>query len=84
MVESASEAQIRGSRFDTGYGYPGLLLNGDGLVDGVLLHPRQDRRYELRTTLDAIEGHPRLYIRTLVRLADGTIAWTYVWNGTTR
>lgn len=81
LVDYAEPAEVTGRRFDTGYGYPGLTLDGTDIVDGMLLHPAAKSHHELRMTLDSIEGHPHLYTRTLVRLINGAIAWIYVWNG---
>ena len=80
-INDTEPAEVVGRRFDTGLGFPGLVLDGSGPVDGVLLHPHRATHHALRERLDAIEGHPHLYTRTLVRLVDGRVAWIYAWKG---
>lgn len=63
---------VRGTMFDTGFGYPGLLP-GDGTVSGWVLPLRPGAL----PTLDAYEGAE--YRRVRISLADGTICWTYRW-----
>lgn len=82
LVESHVPASIHGHRFDTGYGFPGLLLDHpeSETVDGDLLHLTPGRHLEALTVMDRIEGHPDLYARHLVRVSDGRLAWVYLWN----
>jgi gamma-glutamylcyclotransferase (GGCT)/AIG2-like uncharacterized protein YtfP len=63
---------VRGTVFDTGFGYPGLLP-GDGTVSGWVLPLRPGAL----PTLDAYEGAE--YRRVRISLSDGQICWTYRW-----
>ena len=81
VVESTEDAAVVGRVFDTGLGYPALALDGSTRVAGVLLHLAASTADDAMALLDEIEAHPNLYVRTLVRLVDGRLAWTYVWNG---
>ena len=80
VVESVEEATLLGRVVDTGRGYPALLLDGSGTVPGVLVHLAPEADIRALTVMDEIEAHPTLYVRALVRLSDGRLAWTYVWN----
>jgi gamma-glutamylcyclotransferase (GGCT)/AIG2-like uncharacterized protein YtfP len=64
--------------FDTLRGYPALLHRGDTSVKGELYEVTAETLAEL----DLIEGHPNLYKRERLKLADGQMAWVYVWAGT--
>jgi len=77
-------ASAVGRRVDTGLGFPGLVLDEAATIHGTLLRVRPERRHELIRLLDAIEGHPDFYQRSVVRLHSGNLAWTYVWNGDSR
>lgn len=83
LVDHHEPTSLQGHRFDTGYGFPALVLDHPQAtdVDGWLLHPRQGTHHDLMRQLDLIEGHPDLYARHLVRVDDGRLAWTYLWNG---
>jgi gamma-glutamylcyclotransferase (GGCT)/AIG2-like uncharacterized protein YtfP len=82
FVDRTESASITGHRFDTGLGYPGLVLDHPDAttIPGTLLHPRHDAHHEAMHEFDRIEGHPGLYARHLVRVDDGRLAWTYLWN----
>lgn len=79
MVERSEEASVMGRLFDTGRGYPALSLAGADEVPGMLLHLAPDAAVRAMREADSIEGHPQIYVRTLVRLNDRRLAWTYVW-----
>jgi gamma-glutamylcyclotransferase (GGCT)/AIG2-like uncharacterized protein YtfP len=70
-------ARLRGTIFDTGFGYPALRLGTGSDVSGWVV--------ELATpaatlsTVDEYEGAG--YRRVRVTLDDGAQAWTYVWVG---
>ena len=54
--------------------YPGLLPGGATAVAGEVYRGQES----LIGTLDALEEHPDVYIRTAIRLEDGREAWTYL------
>lgn len=83
FIDRTEPASITGHRLDTGLGYPGLLLDHPDAttVPGTLLYPHPDDLHEAMKEFDRIEGHPHLYARHLVRVDDGRLAWTYLWNG---
>lgn len=75
MTGEPYPSTIRGSMFDTGFGYPGLL-RGNGHVPGWVLPLRSPR--SALATLDSYEGDE--YRRVRVPTADGTVCWTYLWK----
>lgn len=77
-------ASAVGRRVDTGLGFPGLVLDEAATIHGTLLLIRPESRPELIHLLDAIEGHPDFYRRSLFRLHSGHLAWAYVWCGDSR
>lgn len=81
LVASTAPGQVAGRRIDTGFGFPGLVDLGSEVTDGTVLTPHDHAYDEFLELLDSIEGHPRLYTRTLVRLLSGELAWVYAWNG---
>lgn len=68
------QSSIKGTTFDTGFGYPGLL-HGNDTVPGWVL-PLWNPATAL-ATLDSYEGDE--YRRIRIVLPDGTICWTYLW-----
>lgn len=72
-------AEVPGTLYDTGEGYPGLLLGTGGLVPGWVL-PLADPVAAL-AALDEYEGEE--YRRIRLTLADGTVCWTYVFAAAT-
>jgi gamma-glutamylcyclotransferase (GGCT)/AIG2-like uncharacterized protein YtfP len=62
---------------DTGLGWPALLLDRPGTVDGTVI-PLRDPVAAL-PALDDFEGPD--YRRVRVALDDGAVAWAYVWTG---
>ncbi len=68
-------AELPGTLFDTGYGYPALRL-GDGPGVSGWLAELTDPATAL-STMDEYEG--KEYRRVRVTLRGGTQAWTYVW-----
>jgi gamma-glutamylcyclotransferase (GGCT)/AIG2-like uncharacterized protein YtfP len=74
-VGSPVPAALPGVLYDTGRGYPALLLSGDGTVSGWVVTLRSPG-----TALSAMDDYEGAeYQRVLVTLADGTACWTYVW-----
>jgi gamma-glutamylcyclotransferase (GGCT)/AIG2-like uncharacterized protein YtfP len=67
--------RLAGVLHDTGRGYPALRLDG-GDVPGWLLPLRSPA--EALPELDDYES--AAYERVRVRLADGTLCWTYLWR----
>lgn len=59
-----------------GWGVPKMVPDGSGHVEGEVYGVSDERL----AVLDHVEGHPRIYKRTMVELADGTKAWAYVWQ----
>ncbi len=70
-------ARVPGTVYDTGLGWPALLLDGGGTAEGTLI-PLRDPA-ELLPVLDRYEGPD--YRRTRLVTADGDAAWAYVWTG---
>ena len=71
---------VTGTLYDTGYGFPAFMPEGDGLVEAELIEiPLAEW-----ADVDRLEGYPRLYDRQLLQatLADGSEAtgWVYVMN----
>jgi gamma-glutamylcyclotransferase (GGCT)/AIG2-like uncharacterized protein YtfP len=71
-------ANARGTRYDTGLGWPAMLLGERPDVPGTLT-PLCDP-VELLAALDEYEGSDYRRIR-LTLPADGTVSWAYVWVG---
>ena len=61
--------------FDLGE-YPALLAGGTTSVVGEIYAVDAD----LLAQLDEFEGHPKLFKRETIVLADGTDAYAYVWQ----
>ena len=83
--DAGCAAAVRGTVFDTGYGWPAAVFDsaaGMGVVGVVLrLHPASTG--EAIATLDAIEGvETGLFQRIRIEI-DGTDCWTYHWPGST-
>ena len=75
---SITPCTITGTLYDTGYGFPAFILEGDGVVKAELIEiPLADW-----ADVDRLEGYPRLYDRQLLQatLADGGEAtgWMYI------
>ena len=71
---------ITGTLYDTGYGFPAFVPEGDGMVNAELIEiPIEDW-----AAVDGLEGYPRLYDRQLMQatLTDGgeTTGWVYIMN----
>ena len=71
---------IKGTLYDTGYGFPAFVPKGDNEVKAELIEiPLADW-----SAVDQLEGYPRFYDRRLYRatLEDGgkTKAWIYIMN----
>jgi gamma-glutamylcyclotransferase (GGCT)/AIG2-like uncharacterized protein YtfP len=69
---------VPGTLYDTGLGYPALVVGGDGWVPGWLLG-FSDRAPAVLAQLDGVEG-PQ-YRRTDVTTVDGVAALTYAYIG---
>lgn len=66
---------VAGFRLHALGGYPGLVSErGMGSAQGEVYEVDGDAL----AAIDKLEGHPRFYRRTLIRLADGTFAETYL------
>ena len=77
---SITPCTINGTLYDTGYGFPAFVPEGDGVVKAELIEiPIEDW-----AAVDGLEGYPRLYDRQLMQamLADGgeTTGWVYIMN----
>lgn len=68
-------ATVKGTVFDTGFGYPGLLP-GDEPVSGWVLTLAGPAA--ALAAMDSYEGDE--YRRIRVSLPDGTVCWTYLWE----
>jgi gamma-glutamylcyclotransferase (GGCT)/AIG2-like uncharacterized protein YtfP len=79
VVAETRPATVTGTLYDTGRGYPALLLTGSSAVEGVLLGVRDEDAQSVLTLLDEVEGPE--YRRARVTTADGTPASTYEWVG---
>jgi gamma-glutamylcyclotransferase (GGCT)/AIG2-like uncharacterized protein YtfP len=72
-------AELSGTLYDTGLGWPALRFTGTGQVPGWLLRLRSPSA--AFAALDEYEGSE--YRRVRVVLADGTLCWTYEWSAPT-
>ena len=75
---SITPCTVTGTLYDTGYGFPAFIPEGDGVVKAELIEiPLADW-----ADVDRLEGYPRLYDRQLSQatLADGGEAtgWVYI------
>ena len=75
---SITPCTVTGTLYDTGYGFPAFIPEGDGVVKAELIEiPLADW-----ADIDRLEGYPRLYDRQLLQatLADGGEAtgWVYI------
>ena len=75
---SITPCTVTGTLYDTGYGFPAFLPEGDSLVKAELIEiPLADW-----ADVDRLEGYPRLYDRQLLQatLAYGSEAtgWVYI------
>ena len=69
---------ITGTLYDTGYGFPAFVPEGENTVTAELI----EIPFEDWEAVDRLEGYPRLYDRLMfpAKLADGadTTGWVYV------
>ena len=69
---------VTGSLYDTGYGFPAFVPEGENMVAAELI----EIPFEDWEAVDRLEGYPRLYDRLMfpAKLADGTdtTGWVYV------
>jgi gamma-glutamylcyclotransferase (GGCT)/AIG2-like uncharacterized protein YtfP len=77
---SITPCTVTGTLYDTGYGFPAFVPEGDGVVNAELIEiPIADW-----AAVDRLEGYPRLYDRQLLQatLTDGGEAtgWIYIMN----
>ena len=75
---SITPCTVTGTLYDTGYGFPAFVPEGDGEVKAELIEiPLADW-----ADVDRLEGYPRLYDRLMfpAKLEDGTevSGWVYV------
>ena len=71
------EATVSGTLVDTGRGYPGLRLGGDGVVHGWLLELHPSTEASVWEQLDEVEGPD--YRRVTLTTTDGVAAQAYEW-----
>lgn len=73
-------ARATGTLYDTGYGFPAFVKDGETLIDGELLTVND----EGFASMDRLEGYPRLYRREQIPVyteSCGCIrAWVYIMN----
>ena len=74
-VGEPAKAELTGTLYDTGLGWPALRLTGTDPVPGYLLRLRSPAG--AFAVFDEYEGAE--YRRVRVPLADGTLCWTYEW-----
>jgi gamma-glutamylcyclotransferase (GGCT)/AIG2-like uncharacterized protein YtfP len=79
LVAAQRPAAVAGTLYDTGHGYPALVLDRGGRVDGWLLGFAPAGAAEVMARLDEVEGPS--YRQAPVTTADGTAAVTYEWVG---
>lgn len=72
-------ARLPGTLYDTGRGFPALVLDGGGDTPGMLVTLRDPAG--VLPALDAYEGPD--YRRVRRTLADGTVCWVYAWTAAT-
>ena len=77
---SINPCTVTGTLYDTGYGFPAFVPEGEGVVNAELIEiPIEDW-----AAVDRLEGYPRLYDRQLMQamLADGgeTTGWVSIMN----
>ena len=77
---SITPCAVTSTLYDTGYGFPAFVPDGDGVVQAELIEiPIVDW-----ADVDRLEGYPRLYDRQLLQatLVDGGEAtgWVYIMN----
>ena len=77
---SITPCTVTGTLYDTGYGFPAFVPEGDGVVKAELIEiPIEDW-----AAVNRLEGYPRLYDRQLMQatLADDgeTTGWVYIMN----
>ena len=77
---SITPCTVTGALYDTGYGFPAFMPEGNTTVKAELIEiPLADW-----ADIDRLEGYPRLYDRRLLQaiLADGTTdtGWIYIMN----
>jgi gamma-glutamylcyclotransferase (GGCT)/AIG2-like uncharacterized protein YtfP len=70
---------VAGMLYDTGHGYPALVLGVPGRVEGWLLGFAAAGAPEVMARLDEVEGPS--YRQAPVTAEDGTAAVTYEWVG---
>ena len=77
---SITPCSITGTLYDTGYGFPAFVPEGDNVVKAELI----EISIADWAAVDGLEGYPRLYDRQLMQttLADGSEAtgWVYIMN----
>ena len=75
---SITPCTVTGTLYDTGYGFPAFVPEGENMVAAELI----EIPFEDWEAVDRLEGYPRLYDRLMfpAKLADGTdtTGWVYV------
>ena len=77
VVAERRPGAVAGTLYDTGHGYPALVLAGAGRVEGWLLGMAPAVAAAVMAALDEVEGPS--YRQAPVTAADGTPAVTYEW-----
>ncbi|MEG2074944.1 MAG: gamma-glutamylcyclotransferase [Victivallaceae bacterium] len=75
---SIEPCTVRGTLYDTGYGFPAYTIEGEAIIQAELI----TLPIEYWQDIDRLEGYPRLYTREIVTATfpDGTAteAWIYI------
>ena len=75
---SITPCTVTGTLYDTGYGFPAFVPEGENTVAAELI----EIPFEDWEAVDRLEGYPRLYDRLMfpAKIADGTdtTGWVYV------
>ena len=75
---SITPCSITGTLYDTGYGFPAFVPEGENTIAAELI----EIPFEDWESVDRLEGYPRLYDRLMfpAKLTDGTdtTGWVYV------
>jgi len=77
---SITPCTIKGTLYDTGWGFPAFEQTSDTVVHAEMI----EIPFEDWPNVDVLEGYPRLYDRKLIQatFADGSVdtGWVYIMN----
>ena len=79
QLRSVPSSTVRGTIYDTGWGFPAYTREGETKIVGELLVV-DDEGFR---SMDRLEGHPRLYRREEIEVfteAGPVRAWVYIMN----